>query len=237
MKICVIIPTYNEGNAIAKLAREIRQQELDLLVIDDGSSDNTYRIAKDNGATVLRNLNNEGKGASLIKGFNYALNRDFDAVITMDGDGQHLPEEIPYFISKAARSDSGILIGNRMWKRKNMPFVRVLTNKFMSSLISFLAKQDIPDTQCGFRLIKKIVLQKIKLQTSKYETESEIIIKASRLGFKIESIPIKTIYKGQKSQINPIIDTLRFIKFIAREAWKRKSCVGKKFVVANFFLW
>lgn len=237
MKICVIIPTYNEGNAIAKLAREIRQQELDLLVIDDGSGDNTYRVAKENGATVLRNLNNEGKGASLIKGFNYALNRGYDAVITMDGDGQHLPEEIPYFISKAARSDSGILIGNRMRKKKNMPFVRVVTNKFMSSLISFLAKQNIPDTQCGFRLIKKIVLQKIKLQTSKYETESEIIIKASRLGFKIESIPIKTVYKGQKSQINPIIDTLRFIRFIAREAWKRKTCVDKKFVVANFCLW
>lgn len=222
MKICVIIPTYNEGNAIAELVREIRQRELDILVIDDGSCDNTYRIAKDNGAVVLRNLNNEGKGASLIKGFNYALNRDFDAVITMDGDGQHLPGEIPLFISKAAHSDSRIIIGNRMRKKRNMPFVRVLTNKFMSALISFLAKQNIPDTQCGFRLIKRIVLQKIKLQTFKYETESEIIIKASRLGFKIESIPIKTIYKGQKSQINPIIDTLRFIRFIAREAWKRK---------------
>jgi len=214
-----VIPTYNEANTIADLVRNIRQQGLDVLVIDDGSCDDTSKIAQDNGAAVLRNVNNEGKGASLIKGFRYALTKDFDAVITMDGDGQHLPEEIPYFIRLATYSDSGIFIGNRMSKRRNMPFVRVLTNKFMSWLISYAAKQNIPDTQCGFRLIKKYVLEKIKLQTSKYETESEIIIRASRLGFKIESVPIKSVYKGEKSQINPFIDTLRFIRFVTRELW------------------
>jgi glycosyltransferase involved in cell wall biosynthesis len=223
MKICVVIPTYNEAKAIANIVRKIRQQELEVAVIDDGSQDNTSRIANDNGAIVLRNENNEGKGASLIRGFHYALGRDFDAVITMDGDGQHLPSEIPYFIRLAEYSNSGILIGNRMFKRKNMPSVRVFTNKFMSRLISFVAGQSIPDTQCGFRLIKKEVLEKINLKTSKYETESEIIIQASRLGFKIESVPIKTIYNGERSQINPVIDTLRFIKFIVRELWTTKS--------------
>jgi hypothetical protein len=159
----------------------------------------------------------------LIKGFHYALNSGFDAVIIMDGDGQHLPEEIPYFIRLAEYSNSGILIGNRMFKIKHMPFARVFTNKFMSRLISFVAGQSIPDTQCGFRLIKKEVLEKINLKTSKYETESEIIIRASRSGFKIESVPIKTIYNGEKSQINPVIDTLRFIKFIVMELWTTKS--------------
>jgi len=222
MKICIVIPTYNAAKAIGNLIRKIRQQELEVVVIDDGSQDNTYKIAKDNGAIVLRNENNEGKGASLIKGFQYAQDRDFDAVITMDGDGQHLPEEIPYFIRLAKYSNSGIFIGNRMFKIKNMPSVRVITNKFMSWLISFVTKQRIPDTQCGFRLIKKEVLEKINLKTSKYETESEIIIKASRLGFKVESVPIKTIYNEERSQINPIIDTLRFIKFIVRELWITK---------------
>jgi len=222
MKICIVIPTYNEAKAIASIIRGIRQQELEVVVIDDGSQDNTSEIAEENGAIVLRNENNEGKGASLIKGFQYALGRDFDAVITMDGDGQHLPEEIPYFIRLAKYSDGGIFIGNRMFKKKNMPSVRVITNKLMSRFISFVAKQRIPDTQCGFRLIKKEVLEKINLKTSKYETESEIIIRVSRLGFKIESVPIKTIYDGEKSQINPVIDTLRFIKFIVRELWITK---------------
>ncbi len=222
MKACVVIPTYNEARAIANLVRKIKQQELEVVVIDDGSYDNTFRIAEDSGAVVLHNLNNEGKGASLIKGFSYALDKDFDAVITMDGDGQHLPEEIPYFVRLAQYSDSGIVIGNRMLKRKDMPLIRILTNKLMSWFISSLAKQKIPDTQCGFRLIKKEVLKKIDLRTRKYETESEIIIQAARLGFKIESVPIKTIYEGEKSQINPVIDTLRFIKFIVRELWITK---------------
>jgi len=222
MKICIVIPTYNEAKAIANIVRKIRQQELEVVVIDDGSQDNTSEIANDNGAIVLRNEDNQGKGTSLIKGFHYALNSGFDAVLTMDGDGQHLPEEIPYFIRLAEYSNSGIFIGNRMFKIKNMPSVRAITNKIMSRLISLVTGQNIPDTQCGFRLIKKEVLEKINLKTSKYETESEIIIKASRLGFKIESVPIKTIYSGEKSQINPFIDTLRFIKFIVAELWTTK---------------
>lgn len=219
MKTCIIIPTYNEAKTIGDIIRQIRQQNLEVLVIDDGSYDNTSQIANENGATVLRNRNNEGKGASLIKGFIYAKDRDYDAVITMDADGQHLPEDIPYFMRLAIKSDSGIFIGNRMFKAEGMPFIRILTNKFMSWFISEVTKQNIPDTQCGFRLIKKEVLEKLKLITYKYETESEVLIKASRLGFKIESVPIKTIYLQEKSQINPFMDTLRFIRFIIRELW------------------
>lgn len=223
MKICVIIPTYNEAKAIAEIVRKVRQQELETVVIDDGSLDNTSQLARDNGAVVLRNENNEGKGASLIKGFRYALDAGSDAVITMDGDGQHLPEEIPYFIRVARYSKSGIFIGNRLLKSKNMPSLRVMTNKFMSWLISLVAGQEIPDTQCGFRLIKKGVLEKINLRTSKYESESEILIQASRLGYRIESVPIKTIYNGEKSQINPVTDTLRFAKFIIKEIWTTRN--------------
>lgn len=219
MKTCVIIPTFNEYKEIGRIVAEVRKQNLEVIVIDDGSSDNTAVIAKDSGATVLKNEGNQGKGASLIKGFNYALDCGCDAVITMDGDGQHLPEDIPYFMRLAKYSDSGIIIGNRMQKIRNMPLLRLFTNRFMSWLISAVAKQKIPDTQCGFRLIKQEVLKKVRLSTSKYETESEILIRCARLGFKIESVPIKSIYRGEKSNINPFIDTLRFIKFILKELW------------------
>lgn len=219
MKTCVIIPTFNEYKEIGRIVAEVRKQGLEVIVIDDGSSDNTAAIAKDNGATVLKNEANQGKGASLIKGFNYAIDCGCDAVITMDGDGQHLPEDIPYFMRLAKYSDSGIIIGNRMQKIRNMPLLRLFTNKSMSWLISAVVKQKIPDTQCGFRLIKQEVFKKVRLSTSKYETESEILIKCARLGFKIESVPIKSIYMGEKSNINPFIDTLRFIKFILKELW------------------
>ena len=217
MKVCVVIPTYNEARTISVLVKQIRKQGLDALVIDDGSSDDSGQIARNSGALLLKNEQNQGKGASLIKGFDFTLKNNYDAVITMDGDGQHLPEEIPDFIRAAAGSDKGIIIGNRMSQRRNMPLVRVWTNKFMSWIISKITKQKIPDSQCGFRLIKKEVLARMHLVTSKYEIESEILIKASRLGFKIASVPIKSIYVGERSRINPFFDTLRFIKFIHKE--------------------
>jgi len=219
MKTCVIIPTYNEAKAIVAVLRQIREQGLEVVVIDDGSYDNTSQLAQENGAAVLRNAVNEGKGASLIKGFDYALSKNFDAVITMDGDGQHRPEDIPYFVRLAEHSDTCVFIGNRMLNTKQMPQMRILTNKFMSWFISKVIRQRVLDTQCGFRLIKREVLQRIKLKTHKYETESEVLLRASSLGFKIESVPIKTVYSGEKSQINPFIDTLRFIRFIFREIW------------------
>jgi len=217
MRICVIVPTYNEAKAIAGLVNQIQALGLKAIIIDDGSNDDTAKIARDAGSEVLRNLENSGKGAALIKGYAFALSEGFDAVLSMDGDGQHSTDDIKAFIQKAESSDCGIIAGNRMAMTEGMPFLRVITNRFMSWIISLAAKQRIPDTQCGFRLIKKEVLQKIDLCTSKYETESEILMKAARLGFKIESVPVKTIYSGQKSQINPFIDTLRFIRFMVLE--------------------
>jgi dolichol-phosphate mannosyltransferase len=119
----------------------------------------------------------------------------------------------------AEHSDTCVFIGNRMLNTKQMPQMRILTNKFMSWFISKVIRQRVLDTQCGFRLIKREVIQRIKLKTHKYETESEVLLRASSLGFKIESVPIKTVYSGEKSQINPFIDTLRFIRFIFREIW------------------
>jgi glycosyltransferase involved in cell wall biosynthesis len=222
MKTCVIIPAYNEAKAIGGLLNSIRRQNLEAVVIDDGSKDSTYKIASECGATVLRNEKNLGKGASLVKGFNYALDKNYDAVITMDGDGQHLAEEIPYFVRLAQYSDSHIFIGNRMNKTQNMPRMRVLTNKFMSWFISSVAKQNIPDTQCGLRLLKKEALRNIDLETSKFEIESEMLIKGARLGYKIESVPIKTVYSDEKSRIHPVVDTLRFFRFMIRELWITK---------------
>ncbi|MDD5108944.1 MAG: glycosyltransferase family 2 protein [Candidatus Omnitrophica bacterium] len=214
MRTCVIIPTYNESRAIGSLISQITKLGLEVIIVDDGSRDDTAKIALSSGAKVLRNDINMGKGASLIKGYNFVIAQGFDAVISMDGDGQHSCDDITAFIHKAKDSQNALIVGNRMSTTRGMPALRVITNRFMSALISLIIKQYIPDTQCGFRLIKKELLEKINLSTSKYETESEILIKAARLGFKIESIPIKTIYSGQKSQINPFIDTLRFLRFI-----------------------
>jgi glycosyltransferase involved in cell wall biosynthesis len=217
MNSCVVIPAYNEAGEISRLIRQIQAQQIPLIVVDDGSSDATAKIAQDLGVTVMRNAYNEGKGVSLRRGFCRALTDGFAAVITLDADGQHDPLDIPLFTQLAENSPAGIIIGNRMTSSKGMPLLRFLTNRFMSWFISRLVQQEIPDTQCGFRLIKQEVLKKISLQTRKFEIESEIIFSAARGGFKIASIPIRTIYRNEKSQIDPLADTLRFIRFIFRQ--------------------
>jgi len=214
MKTCVIIPTHNECSTIAGLVAQIRALKLDVVVIDDGSTDNTAACARKEGAFVLHNSRNQGKGKALAQGFEYILKRDFDAALTMDGDGQHLPEDIPQFLRKAESDTAGLIIGNRMIDRKNMPFIRVLTNKFMSWVISRKVRQTIADSQCGFRLIKRRLLETMTLTTNKFEIESEMIFEACRKGFSVISVPIQSVYRKEKSHINPFIDTVRFFRFL-----------------------
>jgi glycosyltransferase involved in cell wall biosynthesis len=214
MKVCVIIPTYNEAHTIGGLIFALRQLSFDVIVIDDGSYDDTKLVAKNSGAIVLENIKNSGKGFSLRRGFEYALKKDYDFVVTMDGDGQHSPSDIKRFIETADRENAGVIVGDRMQNCLGMPWVRKTTNRLMSSFVSKLSGQYIPDTQCGFRLIKASVLRKIELTSQRFEIETELLIKAARSGFRIISVPIKTIYQGEKSKINPFLDTIRFMRLI-----------------------
>ena len=217
MNFCVLIPAHNEAKTIGALVRKIKAKGWDVVVVDDGSVDNSGKLAKDSGAVVLRNDSKSGKGFSLQKGFRYILEKGYEAVVMMDGDGQHDVEDVAGFVNRYQKSPVGIINGNRMQNAQEMPRVRYLTNRFMSWLISVVAGQKVQDSQCGFRLVQARVLQAIELTSSDFEIESEILIQAGRKGFKIESIPIKTIYEEEESKINPLKDTLRFIKYILRE--------------------
>ena len=191
-------------------------------MVDDGSIDDTAVIAKREGALVIRNEKNMGKGAALRAGFGQAFKDGYEAVLTMDGDDQHDVTDIAQLIKKMReKPDAGMIIGNRMLDTGSMPRLRIAVNKFTSRLMSWVARQYVPDSQCGFRIVKKDVYDRIKLESSNFEIESEMIIKAARAGFRIESAPIKTVYQDEKSRINPIVDTLRFIAMMVRMALKR----------------
>ncbi len=216
MRLCVLLPAFNEESTIRGLIKEIRLFVKDIIVVNDGSLDSTENLASKEKVHVISHKERAGKGVALRSGFEYALKNNFDAVITMDGDFQHDPSEIIKFIRCAEVSSSDIVIGNRMAEKKGMPFIRRLTNKTMSLILSVLIKQYIPDTQCGFRLIRKNVLQNVSLTSMNFEIESEILLKAAQKKFKIESIPIKAIYSGRKSHISPFLDTLRFIRLLMK---------------------
>jgi glycosyltransferase involved in cell wall biosynthesis len=217
MKCCILIPAYNESQAVGRLVKEIVANGWDVLVIDDGSSDGTGDIAKTNGATVLTNVTNHGKGYSLQRGFDYILSRDYDALITMDGDGQHAVGDLASFIHLFEEKMPDIICGNRMRNSQGMPGLRFVTNKVMSGLISVVCRQKIYDTQCGYRLIKTDVLRNIQVSSSAFEIESEVLIKACKKGYHVVSVPIQTIYSNERSKINPFFDTIRFIIYIIRE--------------------
>jgi len=219
--LSVLIPSYNEARTIGHIVAELIRKGFVVYVVDDGSTDDTAKLAHAEGAVVVKHRKNMGKGASLREGFRHIVKKGFDAVIIMDGDGQHLASDIGNFTDKMDATGADIVIGNRMLDVASMPKDRKYTNHFMSYLISLLSGRTVPDSQCGYRLIKTEVLEKIRLEASNYEIESEIIIKSSRAGFRIESVPIKTIYKDEKSRVNPVIDTMRFIAFVIKIIFTR----------------
>ena len=216
MNICLLIPAYNEAKTIGQIVSRARRIIEPVIVVDDGSRDDTLQIAQDSGAFVLKHRVNSGKGSALRTGFQYSLDQGYDAVITMDSDGQHDVGDIPTFLRAYGKRGSGIILGSRMHDISTMPPVRKFTNKFTSFVGSLLTRQKLRDSQSGFRLISTDVLRAIELETTGYEMESEILIKASRAGFRISSVPIKTIYGDEVSKIDPVADTYRFFRLLFR---------------------
>ena len=217
---CILIPSYNESRTIGDIVRKLRQRNFAVFVADDGSVDGTADKAAAEGAEIIKNHRNLGKGSALRAGFRLVSNdARFDSVVIMDGDDQHDVGDIAHLIRKCHETGADIVVGNRMADTGSMPMVRVLTNRFMSYLLSKISGQRIPDTQCGFRLIKISALKKINLVSSNFDIDSEILLKAAKAGCRIESVPVKTVYKDERSRINPFVDTLRFIRLLLRAGY------------------
>ncbi len=219
-RYCVLIPARNEAEHIASVVQGVLKAVNNVVVVDDGSTDSTGKIIATLPVQVI-SQEHMGKGAALKAGFKYAMECGYDWVITIDGDGQHDWAEIAGFVNALQGNNTDMIIGTRMTDTKDMPLLRLLTNNIMSRVISAVSGQQIPDSQCGFRAISCDMLSKVTLDTDNYDTESELIIKASKNGFRITSIPVKTIYKDTPSGINKLTDTVRFLKLLL------KSGLGK----------
>jgi glycosyltransferase involved in cell wall biosynthesis len=216
MSYGAILPALNAARHLPAVIGEIttRHPDLRVLVVDDGSSDGTAETARAAGAEVIVHDVNRGKGEALKTGYAWAQREGLTWVYTMDSDGQHLPSEMQGFRDAAARENLDIVVGTRMDATADMPWLRKATNRFTSWVISRLAGCAIPDSQNGYRLYRVACFEGLVLKTSRYDSESEILVRLARRGFRIGSAPITTVYGDEVSAINPFVDTGRFFRLV-----------------------
>lgn len=216
MSVGVILPALNAARFLKAVIADIRacQPEIRILVVDDGSGDGTADVAREAGAEVAIHGVNLGKGEALKTGYRWAADQGLEWVFTMDSDGQHLPSEMQGFLDAADRQGLDVVVGTRMAATENMPWLRKKTNQVTSWTVSRLAGTEIPDSQNGYRLYRVALLQDLKLRTSRYDSESEILVRLARRGARIGSAPVTTVYGDETSSIHPFVDTGRFLRLV-----------------------
>lgn len=217
-EIIILIPAYNEARFIGDVVKAALKYG-PVVVIDDGSTDETGAAAALAGAKVIAHAVNRGKGKALNTGFTYAMQRNAAAAITLDADGQHDPDEIPQFITAFRAGRGDIIIGQRDFSQ--MPPRNQFGNRTGTFLLSLAMGQPIPDNQSGYRLISRPVLEAVRTDSTRFEAEVELLLRAQLAGFRIAWIPIKTIYNEKVSHFRPLHDSWLFLKMTWR-IWRAR---------------
>jgi len=225
MKIVAVIPAYNEAATIREVATRTLRFLPELIVVDDGSTDATRKELLGLPLTVISNPANLGKGASLWRGFALALADGADAVITLDGDAQHRPEDIPRLVAAAQAHPGRIIIGARLWDREKVPPLRYFGNRFANFWVAWAAGFPVADSQSGFRLYPANALREVQVfhgPNARFAFESEILIEAGRAGVRSTAVPIAALYppNARASHYRSTVDTARIVRMIS---WKLVS--------------
>ncbi|HYJ33065.1 MAG TPA: glycosyltransferase family 2 protein [Candidatus Binatia bacterium] len=220
MRVCAVIPARDAAGTVGPVVRGLKTTlpEATILVVDDGSCDETGARAREAGAEVIRHTLNQGKGAALQTGFDEAVRRGADAVLALDADGQHDPAWAPRLLAGLAGAD--LVVGSRLQSREGMPWLRRVTNDVTSWWVSRLARTPIEDSQSGYRAIRAPVLRRVRPEARRFEYESEFLVAAARAGFRIAAVGIPTLYNAPGSHIRPVRDTVRFVRFVLRHLFR-----------------
>ena len=221
--VYVVIPAYQEAATIGIVVGQCRMlpEVSRIVVIDDGSRDETGRIAAEKGASVLRHPHNLGKGASLMEGMLAAVQAGASHVVTLDGDCQHRPEDLPRLLECSRQWPGHIVVGSRRASGHHAPRARVVANRVADFWISWAAAHPIDDSQSGFRLYPALLLQRLAMRPPKaagFAFESEILIEAARLGFFTVAVDIPTVYGAaikRESHFRPVADITRIVLLVA----------------------
>ena len=209
--IGVLIAAYNEEKQIKNIIQRIPTLVDEILVVDDGSSDNTRKEALKTGVTVITHHQNRGKGMAMRTGINQL---ETDIIVFLDADGQHRPEEIPFLVAPLLKGQADLVIGSRLLGGfAHMPRIRVLSNAITAALIRLRTGVNVRDTQSGYRAIFRSHLQKMNLRSARYEIESELLLAAIRNNLQIKEVPISMIYGDEESYFSGK-DVLNFVKSV-----------------------
>ena len=212
--IGALIPAYNAAEFVGDVVRRARQH-IPVIVVNDGSRDDTAERARAAGALVLDQIPNQGKGAALQLGFRHALEHDIEAVITLDADGQHDPAEIPVFIERYRSTRADLIIGARDFSQ--MPLVRRMSNTIGRRAFSWAMGQPVRDNQSGYRLLSRRMMGAVLESTERgFEFEMDMIVACVRNGWRLEWVPIRTIYAEEKSNIKPLQHVAHFFRMVLR---------------------
>lgn len=210
-----VVPCLNEERYIAQVVQGVRPLVPTVCVVDDGSRDATAAVAEQAGAVVLRHPASRGKGAALTAGWTYGRQEGFAWALSLDGDGQHVPADIPTFFRCVETSAAALVVGNRMPHAEQIPWLRRVVNRWMSRQISRRAGRSLPDSQCGLRLMNLDAWSRLPIHGSHFEIESEVLLAFIAGGWPVEFVPIQVIYKEEQSKIRPFLDTIRWFKWWA----------------------
>jgi glycosyltransferase involved in cell wall biosynthesis len=198
---------------VASLVRAVRARLSAVIVVDDGSEDDTAALARAAGAQVVRHPGNLGKGAALRTGLSAALGQGLEWAFTLDGDGQHRPDDMPVFLQCAERTDAALVVGNRLHQPQAIPWLRREVNRWMSRQLSRRAGRPLPDTQCGYRLMSLKAWAALRLTTRHFEVESETLLAFLAAGHRVEFVPIQVVGRTAQSHIRPFRDAWRWCRW------------------------
>ena len=204
LKCCVIVPTYNNDGTLTTVIDQLLDYTDDLLVIDDGATDNTPTILASfrDKITIITHEQNQGKGKALRNGFAAALEKGYHYAITIDSDGQHFASDLPAFLDAIEQSPDSLIIGARNMAQENVPGKSSFGNKFSNFWFWVETGNTLKDTQSGYRLYPIKQMRGLRFTTSKFEFEIEVIVKAAWKGIKVFNIPIKVHYEPGKKRIS-----------------------------------
>ena len=217
-ELCVLIPAYNAEATLRGVIEGVKTSRFDIVVVDDGSRDSTPRIVREMGVTLLRHPENRGKGRALRTGFNYVIEHGYEAVITIDADGQHDPADIPRFVELYRQGRPDIIIGSRAAQFNEMPWLRRFWNQLGAKAVSRLTKTPVSDSQSGYRLVRTDVIGDLQLTTSTYEMEMELLIKACKKVYRVVTMDVigHAINDTSTSHFRPVVDTFKICMLYLR---------------------